>query len=211
MTDHLRGTDNPHEESKSTEHQDAEKLSEAVREAKKTSPDAFLATAKDVDAKSLDYWIDEMSSSTWVVAERAGDVVGVAAAKRPDPDNDREDPATARYIESVWIAPELRGHGLGQRLIRYLLEAEYRQNQRVKQFLLWVFTTNFPAIRLYEHMGFVETQEINEGVKTEIKYRLDFDSVVHSTARSAVDEAARRLDEHQHSVTYRILGGKDSA
>ena len=211
MTDHLRGIDSPHEVSNSTEHRDAEKLSEAVRRAKKTSPDAFLTTAEDVDAQSLDFWIDEMSSSTWAVAECGGNVVGVAAAKRPDPDKDREDPATARYIESVWIAPELRGYGLGQRLIRYLLEAEYKKNLRIRQFLLWVFTTNFPAIRLYEHMGFVETQEMNEGVKTEIKYRLDFDSVVHSAIRSAVDEAARRQDEHQHRVTYRILGGEDSA
>lgn len=209
MTDHLRESGNPHEESKSIEQRDAEKLSEAVREAKKTSPDAFLTTTEDVDAKSLDYWMDEMSSSTWAVAEREGDVVGVAAAKRPDPDKDREDQATTRYIESVWIAPDLRGHGLGHRLIRYLLEAECGRNQHVRLFLLWVFTTNSPAIRLYEHMGFVETKEVNEGVKTEIKYRLDLNSVVHSAIRSAVDEVARRQDKRQYGVTYRILGGKD--
>ena len=211
MTDHPRDTGNPHGASKNTERWDAKILHDAVREAKRTSPDSFLTTAEDVDAKSLDYWIDEMASSTWAVAEREGGVVGVAAAKRPDPDKDREDPATARYIESVWIAPDLRGHGLGQRLIKYLLEAECRKNQHVRQFLLWVFTTNFPAIGLYEHMGFVVTQELNEGVRSEIKYRLDFDSVVHSAVRSALDEAARRQDKQQHGVTYRILGGRDFA
>jgi ribosomal protein S18 acetylase RimI-like enzyme len=211
MTDHPRGTDNPHGASKNTERWDAKILHDAVREAKRTSPDSFLTTAEDVNTKSLDHWIDEMSSSTWAVAEREGSVVGVAAAKRPDPEKDREDQTAARYIESVWIAPDLRGHGLGHRLIKYLLEAECRKNRHVRQFLLWVFTNNFAAIRLYEHMGFVETRERNEGARTEIKYCLDLGSVVHSAVRSAVEEAARRQDKRQYGVTYRILGGLDSA
>lgn len=210
MTDHPRRTENPHGVSKSTERWDAKILHDAVREAKRTSPDSFLTTVEDVKEKPLDYWIDEMRSSTWAVAERKGNVVGVAAAKRPDPDIDTEDQATARYIESVWIVPYLRGHGLGQRLVRYLLEAEYRKNQHVRHFLLWVFTTNSTAIGLYEHMGFIRTPEQNEGVRTEIKYRLDFDSIVHAAVRSAVNDAARRQDKHQYEVTYRILGEKDS-
>lgn len=210
MTYHPRGIGNSNEASRNTERWDAEVLHDAVREAKRTSPDSFLTKAEDLDTNSLDYWIDEMSSSTWAVAERGGSVVGVAAAKSPDPNKDREDPETARYIESVWIAPGLRGHGLGQRLIKYLLEAECRKDQHVRHFLLWVFTTNSAAIRLYEHMGFVETQEVNEGVKTEIKYRLDLDSVVHSALHSA-DEAVRRQDKHRYGVTYRILGGADFA
>jgi hypothetical protein len=60
-------------------------------------------------------------------------------------------------------------------------------------------------------MGFVQTLEKNEGVRTEIKYRLDFDSIVHAAVRSAVNDAARRQDKHQYEVTYRILGEKDSA
>jgi ribosomal protein S18 acetylase RimI-like enzyme len=210
MTNHPRDADNPYVAGRSSTHRDARILRSALREAKSTSPDSFLASAEDVATRPLDYWIAEMSSSTWAVAERQENIVGVAAAKRPDPDKDQEDQATARYIESVWIAPDLRGHGLGHRLIMYLLEAEHRKNQRVRQFLLWVFTTNFTAIRMYEHMGFVRTPDKNEGVRTEIKYRLDLDSVVRSAVRSAVEEAARRQDERQHGVTYRILGGQDS-
>jgi ribosomal protein S18 acetylase RimI-like enzyme len=206
MVNHPRDADNPQEAGRSPAHRDARILRQALREAKRTSPDSFLTSADDVATRPLDYWIAEMSSSTWAVAERQESVVGVAAAKRPDPDIDREDQATARYIESVWIAPDLRSHGLGHRLIMYLLEAEHRKNKRVRHFLLWVFTNNFAAIRLYEHLGFVRTPEKNEGVKTEIKYRLDLDSVVRSAVRSAVDEAARRQDERQHGVTYRILG-----
>lgn len=190
---------------------DAKILRDALREAILTSPDSFLTTVEDVDTKPLEYWIGEMRSSTWAVAERQGDVVGVAAAKCPDPHKDKEDQATNRYIESVWICPDLRGRRLSERLIRYLLEAEYRKNQEIRHFLLWVFTNNSSAIRLYEDMGFVRTPDTNRGIRTEIKYHLNIDREVHAAVHLAVNDAARRQDERQYGVTYRILGGKDSA
>ena len=190
---------------------DAKILRDALREAILTSPDSFLTTVEDVDTKPLEYWIGEMRSSTWAVAERQGDVVGVAAAKRPDPHKDKEDQATNRYIESVWVCPDLRGRRLSERLIRYLLEAEYRKNQEIRHFLLWVFTNNSSAIRLYEDMGFVRTPDTNRGIRTEIKYLLNIDREVYAAVHLAVNDAARRQDERQFGVTYRILGGKDSA
>lgn len=210
MTDQPRGTESPAEISTEAERRDAKILRETVREAIRTSPDSFLKTVEDVDAKAQDYWVYEILSSTWIVAECAGKIVGVAAAKRPDPDKDREDEATTRYIESVWIAPFFRRRGRGHELIRHLLQAEYRKNSHISRFLLWVLTTNSSAIRLYEHMGFVPTREKNEGIKPEIKYRLDFDDQVYLAVRLAVNEAARRLDEQQHEVIYRVLGEKDS-
>ena len=191
---------------------DAQILQDAVREAIRTSPDSFLKTVEDVDAKSLDYWKHEIQSATWVVAQRAGKVVGVAAAKYPDPDKDKENKETARYIESVWIAPDLRGNRLGERLIKYLLEAEYQKHQQVKQFLLWVFTTNSSAISLYEHMGFVlaPPKEKHESIKPEIRYRLDFNGEVHAAVPLAVNKASRREDQRQYAVTYRVLGSADS-
>lgn len=212
MTDYPRGTESPTESSASLELvRDAQILHDTVREAVRTSPHAFLRTVSDVDAKSLDYWIDEIQSSTWAVAQRDGEVVGVAAGKHPDPDKDEEDQLTSRYIESVWISPELRGHRLGERLIKYLLEAEYRKNQYIKQFLLWVFTTNSSAISLYRHMGFVRMPEEHKGIRTQIKYRLDFDCEVYAAVGLAVNEAVRRQDQRQYGVTYRVLGEKDSA
>lgn len=47
-------------------------LHQAVREAVRTSPDSFLKTLADLEAKGLDYWIDEIQSSTWVLAEQHG-------------------------------------------------------------------------------------------------------------------------------------------
>ncbi len=188
---------------------DAEILHYAIREAVRTSPDSFLKTVGDVDAEPTDYWINEIRSSKWVVAQRGGEVVGVAASKRPHPDMDREDPATARYIESVWVAPGLRRRRLGERLIKYLLTAEYWNNHCVKQFVLWVYATNASAMRLYEHIGFIETPERNVGTRTEIKYRLDFNPEVHTTI-GLVANATQRQDQLHREVTYRVLGQADS-
>jgi ribosomal protein S18 acetylase RimI-like enzyme len=184
---------------------DAEILYYAMREAVRTSPGSFLRTVQDVDAEPPDYWVNEVRSAKWAVAQRGGKVVGVAASKHPDPGMDQEDPATARYIESVWVTPGLRRRRLGERLIKYLLTAEYWSNQSIKLFVLWVYASNAAAMRLYEHIGFVKTPESNVGARTEIKYRLEFNPEVHTTI-SLGPSGARRLDQLHRGVTYRVLG-----
>jgi ribosomal protein S18 acetylase RimI-like enzyme len=184
---------------------DAEILHYAMREAVRTSPGSFLRTVNDVDAEPPGYWANEIRSSKWAVAQHGGKVVGIAAGKRPDPKMDREDPATARYIESVWIAPVLRRKRFGERLIKYLLTAEYLDNHYIRQFLLWVYATNAPAMKLYEHIGFTRTPERNLGPRTEIKYRLDFNPEVHTTIGLVAHESQRQ-DQLHRGVTYRVLG-----
>jgi ribosomal protein S18 acetylase RimI-like enzyme len=184
---------------------DAEILHYAMREAVLTSPGSFLRTVEDVEAEPPDYWVNEVRSAKWAVAQHGGEIVGVAASKHPDPGLDREDPATARYIESVWVIPGLRRRRLGERLIKYLLTAEYWSNQSIRQFVLWVYASNAAAMRLYEHIGFVRTPESNVGTRTEIKYRLEFNPEVHTTI-SLVPNGARPLDQLHRGVTYRVLG-----
>lgn len=184
---------------------DAETLHCVMREAVRSSPGSFLRTVEDVDAEPPDYWINEVRSAKWAVAQRGGEVVGLAASKHPDPEIDSEDPATARYIESVWVTPGLRRRRLGERLIKYLLTAEYWSNQSIRQFVLWVYVSNAAAMRLYEHIGFVKTPERNVGARTEVKYRLDFNPEVHTTI-SLVPHGTRLLDQLHRGVTYRVLG-----
>lgn len=184
---------------------DAEILHYVMREAVRASPGSFLRTVEDVDAEPPDYWINEVRSAKWVVAQRGGEVVGVAASRHPDPGMDRDDPATARYIESVWVTPGLRRRRLGERLVKYLLTAEYWSTQSIEQFVLWVYASNAAAMSLCEHIGFVKTPETNTGARTEIKYRLDFSPEVHTTI-SLVPNGARRLDQLHREVTYRVLG-----
>jgi ribosomal protein S18 acetylase RimI-like enzyme len=186
---------------------DAGILRDALLNALQTSPDSFMTTIEDVAGRPLGYWVNEIRSSTWAVAQRGREIVGLVAGRLPDSDQDREDEAFTRYIESVWITPELRGRGLGKRLIHYLIEMEYRKNQQIRQFLLWVFAANSPAIKMYEHMGFLprESKPVerigHSEDEVEVKYYLNFDVVVHTA-----DEAARRQDRRRYGVTYRILG-----
>lgn len=190
---------------------DAEMLQKAMLEAILTSPDSFLMTEEEANARPLDSWIEEIRSSTWAVAQQNGQVVGIVAGKRPDPAKDVEDEAVTRYIESVWIDPDLRRQGLGARLIKYLLGVEYQKDRHVRHFRLWVFVTNLSAVSLYERMGFTRTSEVNEHEdKTEVKYRLDFDSAIYAAIVLAVNEAIRRDDRRQYGVTYRVLGEPDS-
>jgi ribosomal protein S18 acetylase RimI-like enzyme len=212
MTDHPRGSEPPTGiTTASVLRGDAEMLQKAMLAAILDSPDSFLRTEEQVMARTLESWIEEIRSSTWAVAQQNGQVVGIVAGKRPNPAKDVEDQAVTRYIESVWIDPDLRRQGLGARLIKYLLGVEYQKSQRVRHFRLWVFPTNSIAVGLYERMGFTRTPEENEhDGKTELKYRLDFDSPIHGAVALAVNEAIRRDDRRQYGVTYRVLGEPDS-
>jgi ribosomal protein S18 acetylase RimI-like enzyme len=184
-------------------------LNETVRKAVHTSPDSFLKSLGDVDARGAEYWIDEIRSSTWVVAERDGVAVGVAAGKFPERGKDVESSWDSRYIESVWIAPSLRRQRLGERLIAYLMAVEFRKNLNIKQFLLWVFEANSPAISLYERMKFAKTPERHEGFRPEIKYRLDVNPGTYATIRRTAGQAL--ADKEKFGITYRVLGEGDSA
>ena len=68
-----------------------EHLHDAMREAVRTSPDSFLKTVADVDAEPPDYWIAEIRSSNWAVAQRGGKVVGMGHS-RPAQETARRTP-----------------------------------------------------------------------------------------------------------------------
>jgi ribosomal protein S18 acetylase RimI-like enzyme len=190
---------------------DARILRRALLKAVGTSPDSFIKTKEEVAAQSHDHWVNEIRSSTWVVAQCGREIVGVVAGKLPDSDADREDQAFTRYIESAWIQPAFRGNGLGTQLIHYLLEMEYRNNPQIRQFLLWVLDTNSHAKKMCERLGSRPTPESkplqirgHSRPEVEVKYCLDFDAAVYLT-----DEDARRQDRRLHGVTYRVLGNRD--
>jgi ribosomal protein S18 acetylase RimI-like enzyme len=196
-----------------TLHEDAETLRKAIRKSVATSPEAFLKTVDDVNGMSDDYWEKDIDGATWAVIEKAdGQVVGIAVSRRPHRDMDKEiDPDKARFIESVWIAPELRRKRMGERLVRFLFEVECENNPEIEQFFLWVFEENYPAICLYQRMKFASTgisQHLNLSGRTEIKYQLTLDTAVVKATETAVNEAARRKDLDDFGVTYRVLGAK---
>ena len=190
---------------------DAKVLEETMGKAISTSPDSFLTTLVDVASKKANDWVHEIRSSTWVVAERGGKGVGVAACKPPEQDKDEESGHDSRYIESVWIDPHLRGRRLGERLLRYLMAAEFQKNSGIRQFLLWLFETNSPAISLLKRMDFVLTGDRHDSSRPEIKYCLDVNHENYTDSWQAPDEILLGDSKEKYGVTYRMLGEGDSA
>jgi ribosomal protein S18 acetylase RimI-like enzyme len=190
---------------------DAKVLEDTMGKAISTSPDSFLTTLVDIESKKPNAWVHEIKSSTWVVAERGGEGVGVAACKPPEVGKDEESGHDSRYIESVWIDPYLRGRRLGERLIRYLMAAEFQKNPDIRQFLLWVFEDNSPAISLYSRMNFVFTGDRHADSRPEIKYRLKVNPETYKDSWHGAGEAPLGDGKEKYRVTYRVLGEGDSA
>lgn len=210
MPNHAAGVDSPSQTGNQPDFRDARILVQALRASVITSPDAFSRSLQDVEEPGLDHWRKEIKRATWAVIERTDEVIGVAVARRPDSQMDKGvDKARARYIESVWIAPEFRRLHLGERLLRFLMEEEHAKSPQVRQFLLWVFDDNKLAIAMYERMGFsyIERQELHSwrgGNKPthELKFQYDLDPGSAEMQGAAAD---RHEDTRRDGLVYRLL------
>jgi L-amino acid N-acyltransferase len=191
---------------------DAQLLQGAMRAAVSTSPEAFFTTLADLEARAPAGWEREVRTSSWAVLEAGDDVVGIAAAKRPDPVADSgHDPARACFIESVWVDPGRRRQGLGERLVSYLIETQ--RGRGIEWFLLWVFPANLGAIRLYERLGFKKTGQLKPYTRDEqgswgleIQYGLQFGSPEVKDGPRSASRAARWRDGPGSRVGCRLLG-----
>jgi ribosomal protein S18 acetylase RimI-like enzyme len=191
---------------------DAQILQRTIRKSIYTSSEAFLKTVEEVDNCGTGYWEQEIASSTWAVIQRGEDVIGVAVARRPDPEKNPDvDPPSTRFIESVWIDPELRGSHLGERLVRFLFAVEYAKSPGIREFLLWVFEKNVSAIRLYQRMGFVYDieQKLPDGSgRIELRYRY---SLKPDAAPVAAAAESRQQGPDIHGLIYRVLGDRETS
>lgn len=183
---------------------DARILRAAILESIATSPEAFLADAAKLERESAQYWEDRLVSSTWAVLQRGKRIVGIAAAKPPgDTDYDALQ-EKACFIESIWIAPSMRGKGLGERLVTYLIEQ--RRKAGLDKFYLWVFEYNDPANRLYNRMNFKPTGQPSKlSDVPEIQYLREFDSAVIDDEELKQNARARRWDRIRRRTKYRLL------
>jgi ribosomal protein S18 acetylase RimI-like enzyme len=179
-------------------------LRNAVLESVATSPDAFLTKADEIKGKSRAFWKRKLRSSHWAVVQRGDEVLGIAAAKPPGKIDSYASQGEACFIESVWISPNIRRQGIGERLVNYLIEQKRRDG--IRQFYLWVFDQNTPAIELYENMEFKPTDNPSAlpGVP-EIQYLREFDSALVDDEEAARNEATRADDQEMLKITYRML------
>lgn len=180
---------------------DARVLRDAIGECIRTSPDAFGMTPDEFEKKSADYWQYEVRTATWAVIEAGEEVIGIAAARHPDPAQDADvDQDTARFIASAWINPEHRRSRKGRLLLEFLFEEERRRHPQVNQFLLWVFEDNRNAINFYNRMGFKYTgvsKKHEPSSRTERRYR--------NTWNSSSNQVSQRPSANE---IYRILNAE---
>jgi ribosomal protein S18 acetylase RimI-like enzyme len=215
MAIHASETDSPSKSGHEPGLRDAQILMRALRASVITSPEAFARSLEDVEEPDLEYWRTDIANATWAVIEQGDEVIGVGVARRPRRKIDRGlKRNNARFIESVWIAPEFRRLHRGEWLMRYLMEEEYAKSYakspRVRHFLLWVFDNNKSAIALYEAIGFtyVGRQELpdwhgDDQPKYELKYEYWLQPG-SAEMQAAADK--RHQDALEYGLTYRLLG-----
>ena len=110
------------------------------------SPNAFGSTCDEAAALPPESWAAQLRSMATFLAVVDGEDVGLV---RGAPDEARTD---AAWLISMWVAPEVRGRGVGEALIAAVVE--WARAGGARRLLLDVGDHNRPAIALYARMGF---------------------------------------------------------
>ena len=198
MANHAQGPEGPFPAGEPPLQGDARVLYRAIRECIRTSPTAFGMTPEEFREKSADHWQHEVRTGTWAVIETGAEVIGIAVARHPDPEEDVDvNQDRARFIESAWIKPKHRRSRMGKRLMEFLFEEERRRHPQVDQFWLWVFDDNKSAISFYNKIGFEYTfvsKKHEPSGRTELRYRYTWNSSsIRANGRTAASETFRIL------------------
>ena len=105
------------------------------------SPEAFVSTYQQMASLPSEDWPEQLRNLPTFVAVQNGQDAGIirAAINPGHPD--------IAYLISMWVAPEARGHGIGEALIEAV--ADWARSRGLKQLTLDVIDDNEPAIALY--------------------------------------------------------------
>jgi N-acetylglutamate synthase-like GNAT family acetyltransferase len=122
--------------------------------------DAYVAIPLSEFARSHSY-----RERIWIL-EKGGRIVGsVAVVKFSDEE------AQLRWL---LLEPSVRGQGLGRRLVEEALE--FCRTKEYSSVFLWTVRTLMIATRLYQSLGFLETEEQTHelwgAIVTEVRYDL---------------------------------------
>jgi GNAT superfamily N-acetyltransferase len=115
--------------------------------ALRDAPDAFGSTLEEAAARSNEGWTRQVLELPTFVAVSDGLDVGMVRGAR-----DGTDAGTA-WLISMWVAPDLRGQGVGAALVDAVVE--WARANGMNRLLLDVADANAPAIALYARKGFV--------------------------------------------------------
>ena len=126
---------------------------EALREA----PYAFGSTYEAESDRPESSWRQALMDRARFLAEVDGVVAGTASRGEGDS-------IGAAALTAMWVDPRFRQKGLGDLLVRTLIE--WAKTHRYDRLLLWVTEGNENAERLYQRNGFVRTgaaQDVRPG------------------------------------------------
>ena len=119
------------------------------------APRAFWTTYAQAAARSDEEWRRMVGQShTWLALGGAEPLGSVACVRLP------EQPEDECVLVGMWVAPSARGRGVGERLVRTVLESAAERG--LSRVLLEVAHENAPARALYERMGFAPTGRTGE-------------------------------------------------
>jgi ribosomal protein S18 acetylase RimI-like enzyme len=119
-------------------------------EALAEAPYAFGSTLADWQGEGdiENRWRERLSTVPLnLVAYRDQNPVGMVSGTAPIQDGTVE-------LISLWVAPEARGHGVGDLLVRTVVE--WALEEHASQLILAVFEDNERAAALYRRNGFVD-------------------------------------------------------
>jgi ribosomal protein S18 acetylase RimI-like enzyme len=118
------------------------------------SPGAFGSSHEREAALELEAWRERTEAlardddRALFVAEQGGVLVGCGGVVVPVAESSAE-------VFAMWVAPEARRRGVGERLLRALVA--FATSRRARTIRLLVLPGNEPALRLYRRFGFRET------------------------------------------------------
>ena len=136
---------------------DGASLREVRLRALDSDPDAFGSTYEREIALTEDEWEKRVESSAAgpddfiVVGEGDHGFVAMAGAFS------RAETPSIRNLYGMWVAPETRGSGVGERLVGAIIG--WSEEVGAGEVRLWVVESNLAAVRLYEKAGFTPTGE----------------------------------------------------
>ncbi|ANZ38600.1 hypothetical protein BBK82_23605 [Lentzea guizhouensis] len=120
---------------------------DARLEALATDPGGFGSTLAREQAYTEDDWRESVERGLKLVALDPGPVGLVGAMTKP----------TGLELFSMWVRSSHRGRGVGEALVGAVLAWAAQDGWKVVR--LHIYDDNLPARRLYERLGFVDTDE----------------------------------------------------